>query len=81
MRSSLAQVLATDDDERLGWAKDLPLLPHQVEGCRWMKGREADAFRGGILNDVSPLEQPLVCTILTFKQDVGGFTSLVPNQD
>ena len=36
-----------------GFAKDVHLMPHQVRGVRWMRGRESGRKYGGILADVS----------------------------
>lgn len=36
-----------------GFAKGVRLMPHQVRGVRWMRGRESGRKYGGILADVS----------------------------
>jgi SNF2 family DNA or RNA helicase len=41
------------DDEVEGFATGIRLMPHQVRGTQWMKGREAGRKNGGILADVS----------------------------
>ena len=41
------------DDVVEGFAKNMRLMPHQVRGVKWMKGRESGRKYGGILADVS----------------------------
>ena len=41
------------DDVIEGFAKGIRLMPHQVRGTKWMKGRESGRKYGGILADVS----------------------------
>ena len=36
-----------------GFAKGVRLMPHQVRGVKWMRGRESGRKCGGILADVS----------------------------
>lgn len=40
------------DDVIEGFAKGIRLMPHQVRGTKWMKGRESGRKYGGILADV-----------------------------
>ena len=41
------------DDVIEGFAKGVRLMPHQVRGVKWMRGRETGRKYGGILADVS----------------------------
>lgn len=68
IQSSFDADLDVDMEQAIveGFAEDIKLLPHQIQGRLWMTERETGKKQGGILGDVRTTLSPLVYELIDF---------------